>query len=74
MSDMELKKHFIELIKKGEILWIQYNSLKRQSVSENSQLARAEILKLERLKEEINDNLNELNFTFYKMEAEKLNN
>ncbi len=74
MSDMELKKHFIELTKKGEILWTQYNSLKRQCVSENPQLARTEILRLERLKEEINDNLNELNFTFYKMEAEKLDN
>lgn len=74
MSDMELKKQFIELTKKGEILWTQYNALKHQCISENTQLARAEILRLERLKEEINDNLNELNFTFYKMEAEKLNN
>lgn len=74
MSDMELQKHFMELTQKGEILWEQYNALKRQSVAENIETARAEVLMLQRLKEEIDDNLNELHFTFYRMEANKSQN
>lgn len=73
MSNTALKEQFAKLIKEGDALWAQYNALKHRALAENPQQARAEVLKLERLKVEIDDNLKELQFIFYKMEAEKPN-
>lgn len=72
MSNNDYNERFILLVKKGEELRSQLSALKNQPISENPSDARAEVLKCERLRQLIDENLKELQFTYYMIKAEDM--
>lgn len=71
MPNVNYQKKIILLVKKGEELRSQLSALKGRPISHDPVEARADILKCERFQEQIEENLKELEFTYYLMKAKE---
>lgn len=72
MSNNKYQEKIISLAKEGERLREEFSKLKNQPISENAAETRADILRRERLRELIDENLKELQFTYYQLKAEEM--
>lgn len=72
MSNNEHQDKFISLADEGEKLREELLNLKNKPISENAVETRADLLRRERLRELIDENLKELQFTYYQTKAEAM--